>query len=84
MLTILLYIAEQKHMELDIFFLREKVLNKSLTVSHVPAHEQWTDILTKPLSANRFLQLRDKLRIFDKLTAAKTPPVYKGYVRVVQ
>lgn len=70
-------------MELDIFFLREKVLNKNLTVSHVPTHEQWADILTKPLSANRFLQLRDKLRIFDKLIAAKTPPAYRGYVRVV-
>ncbi|GAU41870.1 hypothetical protein TSUD_366180 [Trifolium subterraneum] len=50
-----------KHMELDIFFVREKVLNKNLVVAHVPAQDQWADVLIKPLSA-----LRDKLRVFNK------------------
>ncbi|CAJ2641428.1 unnamed protein product [Trifolium pratense] len=62
-----------KHMELDIFFVREKVLNKSLVVSHVPAQDQWADILTKPLSAAKFSPLRAKLRVFDKESLAKTP-----------
>lgn len=54
-----------KHMELDIFFVREKVLGHSLVVEHVPAHEQIADILTKPLSKLRFTFLRDKLRVFS-------------------
>lgn len=29
--------SRTKHMELDIFFVREKVINKSLVVSHIPA-----------------------------------------------
>jgi len=29
--------AHTKHMELDIFFVREKVLNQSLYVTHIPA-----------------------------------------------
>jgi histone deacetylase 1/2 len=60
-------------MELDIFFVREKVINKDLLVSHVPAQDQWADILTKPLSASRFTVLRDKLRVFDKKNLIKPP-----------
>ncbi|KAI5417517.1 hypothetical protein KIW84_042214 [Lathyrus oleraceus] len=52
-----------KHMELDIFFVREKVLSKSLIVEHVPAMDKWADALTKPLSAAKFFPLRDKLRV---------------------
>ena len=60
--------SRTKHMELDIFFVREKVLSKNLLVSHVPASLQWADILTKPLSTSRFLELRTKLRVTDLLS----------------
>ncbi|MCI57383.1 retrovirus-related Pol polyprotein from transposon TNT 1-94, partial [Trifolium medium] len=53
-------------MDLDIFFVREKVLSRNLMVSHVPAQDQWADVLTKPLSTVKFCSLRDKLRDFDK------------------
>ncbi|MCH91664.1 retrovirus-related Pol polyprotein from transposon TNT 1-94, partial [Trifolium medium] len=46
--------SRTKHMELDIFFVREKVINKSLIVTHVAAKDQWADILTKPLSTARY------------------------------
>lgn len=38
-----------KHMELDIFIVREKVLSKSLVVTYVSAEAQIVDILTKSL-----------------------------------
>lgn len=47
-----------KHMELDIFFLREKVLSKSIIVQHLPAQDQIADLLTKPLSAQIFASER--------------------------
>lgn len=67
-----------KHMELDIFFVREKVLSKNLIVKHVPAQDQWADLLTKPLSAVKFLPLRDKLRVINKLSLLDAPSVSKG------
>lgn len=63
--------ARTKHMELDIFFVREKVLSKDLVVSHIPSQEQVADIMTKPLSTSRFLSLRDKFNVVD---CANQPP----------
>lgn len=57
--------ARTKHMELDLFFLREKVLSKHLRVLHIPSEEQCADLLTKALSPTRFLYLRDKLKVLD-------------------
>ena len=52
-----------KHMEIDVFFVREKILLKQLQVSHVHALDQWADALTKPLSSSRFIFLRSKLNL---------------------
>lgn len=57
--------SRTKHMELDIFFIREKVLNKSLIVTHVPTFEQIDDVLTKPMAKSQFAPLRDKLRVLS-------------------
>lgn len=67
-----------KHMELDIFFVREKVLSKSLVVAHVPAQDQWADALTKPLSAAKFIPLCAKLRVFNKSDLTRPQPASKG------
>jgi len=57
--------SKTKHMELDIFFVREKVLQQSLIVHHIPTVDQIVDILTKPLSQARFSALRHKLNVID-------------------
>nr|KYP61335.1 hypothetical protein KK1_015822 [Cajanus cajan] len=61
--------SRSKHMELDIFFVREKVLSKALIVSHIPAQHQYADVLTKALSPRRFLFLRSKLNVTDSNTS---------------
>lgn len=43
--------AHTKHMELDIHFVREKVVSQALHVEHVSAAHQIADVLTKPLSS---------------------------------
>lgn len=58
--------SRTKHMELDLFFVREKVMEKSLQVIHVPTDDQYADILTKSLSPSNFTVFRDKLRVVDR------------------
>lgn len=48
-------------MEIDLFFVREKVLAKQRSVVHIPGTDQWADVLTKPLSTAMFLLMRTKL-----------------------
>lgn len=50
-------------MELDLYFVREKVLDKSFMVCHIPSLEQITDVLTKPLTGHFFAKLRNKLKV---------------------
>lgn len=52
-----------KHVELDLFFVCEKVANGSLIVGEVPACDQLADILTKPLSVYLFTRFWNSLRV---------------------
>ncbi|KAG8501579.1 hypothetical protein CXB51_003840 [Gossypium anomalum] len=52
-----------KHVELDLFFVREMVARGELVVSEVPACDQVADVLTKPLSASMFTQFCRRLRV---------------------
>ncbi|PNY08092.1 histone deacetylase [Trifolium pratense] len=55
--------SRTKHMEIDLFFVREKVLAKQLSVIHIPGTDQLADILTKPVSTDKFLFMRSKLNV---------------------
>lgn len=55
--------ARTKHMELDIHFVREKVVSNALSVVHVPAASQIANVLTKPISSSQFSHMRDKLNV---------------------
>lgn len=54
-----------KHMELDVYFVRDKVLQGSIVI-HIPSLDQTTDIVTKPLAVIRFYDLRAKLWVSAK------------------
>lgn len=52
-----------KHIEIDVHFIRGKVLNNSVEVRYIPSGEQTGDILTKSLSIPAFNYLKDKLTV---------------------
>ena len=68
--------ARTKHIELDLYFVREKVLKKDIDIRHVPANEQVADVLTKAISNGQFNQMRNKLKVEDLTTLS-----LKGDVR---
>ncbi|KAK5843009.1 hypothetical protein PVK06_005436 [Gossypium arboreum] len=52
-----------KHVELDLFFVRERVDSGSLQVGHVPSQDQITDTFTKPLYVGLFKKFISQLRV---------------------
>lgn len=50
-------------MEMDIHFVREKVVSQALSVHHVAAMDQLADTLTKPISSSQFAIQRSKLNV---------------------
>ncbi|KAG8502305.1 hypothetical protein CXB51_002012 [Gossypium anomalum] len=52
-----------KHVELDLFFVREKVVSGQFQVGHVPASDQIADILMKPLLEPLFTKFHRQLRV---------------------
>ena len=62
--------SRTKHVELDLYFVREKVISKQLLVQHVPSADQIADILTKPLSSQFFNRLKLKMSVCSPLQQA--------------
>jgi len=57
------YHSRTKHIELDMNFIRDKVLAKELKIRYIPSEEQIADILTKPLTFIHFNYFRAKLNV---------------------
>jgi hypothetical protein len=58
-----IYHAITKHVEVDYHFIREKALDRDISIKYVSTHDQPAYIFTKGLSSIRFRFLRDKLMI---------------------
>ena len=50
-----------KHIAIRYHFIRENIAENQLTVDHIPTTSMLADLLTKPLGATNFLQLRTTL-----------------------
>ncbi|KAE8725550.1 GDP-mannose transporter GONST1 [Hibiscus syriacus] len=61
------YHAQSKHVDLDVHFVREKVVAKQLQVQYVPVSHQIADGFTKPLARGAFEYFRDRIKAVEKL-----------------
>ena len=55
--------ARTKHIEIDLYFVPEKVLQKQIQIHHVPSSDQLADVFTKATPNSRFLTIRAKLSV---------------------
>jgi hypothetical protein len=63
--------ARSKHIEIDVHYIRDKVLQNEITIAYVPSADQIADCLTKALTHSRFNQLRDKLGVITSPTSLR-------------
>lgn len=59
--------ARTKHIELDLYFVREKLMQQEIEVKHVPAQDQLADVLTRAVPSSMFNSFRYKLRVENLL-----------------
>ena len=71
----LVFHARTKHIEVDVYFICEKIEEKQLEVRFVPTEEQVANVLTKPFAITRFEFLR------NKVTVENSPFTLRGGVK---
>ena len=57
--------ARTKHLEIDLHFVRDKVLQQDLEVRYVPSCDQFADCFTKALAVTQHQYLRSKLSVIE-------------------
>jgi hypothetical protein len=55
-----------KHIEIRYHYIRDMVQKGAVKLQYVATDEQTTDVLTKPLSREKFVYFRDKLGVVQK------------------
>lgn len=55
--------ARTKNVEIDLHFVRDHVIKRSISVRHIPACDQLVDLLTKSVSNELFTKFRTKFGI---------------------
>ena len=54
-----------KHIELDYYFIREKIISKEISTKFVNSHDQLANVFTKSLWGPRIDYICNKLGVYD-------------------
>ncbi|KAJ0732045.1 putative RNA-directed DNA polymerase [Helianthus annuus] len=71
----LVFHLRMKHLALDFHFVREKVQDGTIRVTHISGDDQLADALTKPLLRQRFQLLTTKIGLLSRLS------ILRGHIR---
>jgi hypothetical protein len=52
-----------KHVEVDYYFVRDRVAKKEIQIHFIPSKDQLADVLTKPLPHSAFASVRSKFYV---------------------
>lgn len=63
--------ARTKYIEIDVHYIRDKVLQNEFTIAYIPSTDQVADCLTKTLTHLRFNHLTDKLGVITSPTSLR-------------
>lgn len=61
----LVHHSKAKHIDIKYHFIRDHIFNGNIEINFINTKNQLTDILTKPLSEERFCNLRNFLNIIS-------------------
>ena len=61
-----IYHLRTKHFEIDLHFIRDKVIKGEIEISYVASKDQTADVRTKPLPYYKFDYFRSKLNVFAR------------------
>jgi len=61
MFTNLIFHARTKHVEVNYYFVRDRMTEKDIQIRFISSIDQLVDVLTKPLFHSTFALLRSKL-----------------------
>lgn len=76
LVAIPIYHAQTKHIEVDVHFFRENVINRDVRIHYISTWDQVADIFTKGLASSRFQFLKPNLLyVKNKLNYGLRPPI---------
>ena len=72
------FLERTKHIEIDCYVVKDKVLENVIKLTHVRTHCQLADMLTKALSFNQFSNIAYKMGMINIHTAAALEGEYQN------
>jgi hypothetical protein len=55
-------VSRARHIPIRYYWLKERIVNKEINITHIPTEDMLADLLTKPLQGSTFHRLSSAVR----------------------